>query len=208
MAVYLADTTIVSNILGGGIQNQAGAFAYAEDTIIADNSSNDFTGALNSGGYNLIKNTNGCTVTGITKGNIYNTDPLLGPLQNNGGLTMTHALLAGSPAINAGPANAAPFFDQRGVARPQGAADDIGAYEFGTVPAPALVALAPSGDGCFHVSFDGLPGFTYTLLRAASPKGPWSTLNTAVATPEGVVACTDPQPPAGCAFYRAMCSAN
>ena len=61
---------------------------------------------------------------------------MLGPLQDNGGPTFTHALLAGSPAIDArNPAapgsggNACEATDQRGVARPQGAACDIGAFE-------------------------------------------------------------------------------
>jgi hypothetical protein len=51
-------------------------------------------------------------------------DPLLGPLQNNGGPTFTHALLAGSPAINAGVAGET--LDQRGVTRVN---PDIGAFE-------------------------------------------------------------------------------
>ena len=57
------------------------------------------------------------------------SDPLLGPLADNGGPTMTHALLAGSPALDAGDN----FFgfptDQRGYARVSGPAADIGAFE-------------------------------------------------------------------------------
>ena len=56
-------------------------------------------------------------------------DPGIGPLADNGGPTLTHALLAGSPAINAASAQDCPPTDQRGVARPQGAACDIGSYE-------------------------------------------------------------------------------
>jgi CSLREA domain-containing protein len=58
-----------------------------------------------------------------------NTDPLLGPLHDNGGPTWTHALLAGSPAIDAGDDAAAPPTDQRDLARPQGPASDIGSFE-------------------------------------------------------------------------------
>ena len=54
--------------------------------------------------------------------------PLLGPLQANGGLTPTHALLAGSPALDAAPSGGETE-DQRGVPRPQGDAFDIGAFE-------------------------------------------------------------------------------
>ena len=56
-------------------------------------------------------------------------DALLGPLADNGGPTLTHALLAGSLAIDAGDPASAPATDQRGVTRPQGAAPDAGAYE-------------------------------------------------------------------------------
>jgi len=56
-------------------------------------------------------------------------DPKLGPLADNGGLTRTRALLAGSPPIDAASTPACPTFDQRGVLRPQGAACDIGSFE-------------------------------------------------------------------------------
>ena len=62
--------------------------------------------------------------------------PGVGPLANNGGATQTHALLPGSPAINAGTNSGCPSTDQRGVARPIGAKCDIGAYE-----APATLFL-------------------------------------------------------------------
>ena len=60
-------------------------------------------------------------------------DAVVGPLTDNGGLTRTHALLAGSPAIDRG--QSCPSDDQRGVSRPQGGACDIGAYEY--VPPPS-----------------------------------------------------------------------
>ena len=60
---------------------------------------------------------------------LINTDPKLGPLADNGGPTLTMALLPGSPAIDAGATVAGVTTDQRGVPRPQGAAPDIGAYQ-------------------------------------------------------------------------------
>ena len=57
------------------------------------------------------------------------TEANLGPLAGNGGPTQTHALLSGSPAIDAGNDALCPATDQRGVARPQGAHCDMGAYE-------------------------------------------------------------------------------
>jgi len=57
-------------------------------------------------------------------------DPLLGPLQDNGGPTQTHALLPGSPAIEHGSNTGGLLFDQRGRPREIGGLPDIGAYEF------------------------------------------------------------------------------
>ncbi len=67
-------------------------------------------------------------------GNLVNTDPLLDLLQDNGGSTPTHALLPGSPAIDAGGNADCPLTDQRGAPRPVGAGCDIGAFELGGVP--------------------------------------------------------------------------
>ena len=58
-----------------------------------------------------------------------NTDPLLGPLADNGGPTLTHALLAGSPAIDTALPGACPATDQLGTVRPQGLGCDVGAFE-------------------------------------------------------------------------------
>jgi len=103
----------------------------AQDSIFAGGGTNVVvSGVLISGGYNLVQNTNGCTIAGDPMGNIYGADPRLGPLQDNGGPTWTHALLAGSPAIDAGPANTPPSVDQRGEPRPSGPAEDIGAFEY------------------------------------------------------------------------------
>lgn len=56
-------------------------------------------------------------------------EPGIGPLADNGGFTPTHALLAGSAALDAAAAATCPATDQRGVTRPQGAGCDRGAFE-------------------------------------------------------------------------------
>jgi beta-glucanase (GH16 family) len=82
--------------------------------------------AINSLGHNIGRDDT-CFLTAA--GDQQNTNPLVGPLAANGGPTLTHALLAGSPAIDAGDDSACPATDQRGVARPQGASCDIGSFE-------------------------------------------------------------------------------
>ena len=67
--------------------------------------------------------------TSAGPGDIIDSGALIGPLAANGGPTPTHALLAGSLAINTASAAASPATDQRGIARPQGAGPDIGSYE-------------------------------------------------------------------------------
>ncbi|MGH2926778.1 MAG: diguanylate cyclase, partial [Solirubrobacteraceae bacterium] len=85
----------------------------------------------------------------ITGPPLSSADPMLAPLQDNGGLTETMALLPGSPALDAVPATGTvcTTSDQRGVSRPQGAACDIGAYEHappGVSPGDPT-AVSPSG---------------------------------------------------------------
>lgn len=111
---------------------------YVGNTIDALNDAGpntfpDVSGTFISLGYNIIGNGFngfGFGAVGDQVGTVASPiDPKIGVLANNGGPTQTDALLAGSPAINAGnPALGLPT-DQRGIVRPQGAAPDIGAYE-------------------------------------------------------------------------------
>ncbi len=97
------------------------------NTILAGNSPSNCSGPIIDAGHNLSSD-NSCAFTNV--GSLNNTDPMLGPLADNGGPTLTMALLPGSPAIDAGDDSAAPPTDQRGVQRPLGKASDIGAYEY------------------------------------------------------------------------------
>jgi hypothetical protein len=86
-------------------------------------------GTVTSFGNNLSSDDGGGYLNG--PGDLINTDPLLGPLQNNGGPTFTHALLPGSPAIDAGDPNFTPppSNDQRGCPRVINGRVDIGSFE-------------------------------------------------------------------------------
>jgi CSLREA domain-containing protein/uncharacterized repeat protein (TIGR01451 family) len=127
--VTFDDNTASGPDTGGNIFNDTASLSIV-NTIVAysDGDGNCFNseGSIHSLGHNLESaDTCGLSATG----DLTNTDPLLGPLQDNGGPTWTHALLPGSPAIGAGDNSACPDTDQRGVPRPQGTTCDIGAYE-------------------------------------------------------------------------------
>lgn len=112
---------------GGGIHNDADGRILMWDSITANSpNGSDCIGTVVSRGHNLDSD-GSCGLDG--PGDLPNTDPLLDQLKDNGGATLTHALLPGSPAIDAGDNGNCPATDQRGVARPKGAGCDIGAYE-------------------------------------------------------------------------------
>jgi len=136
----LGNTTVSENSassrMGGGIRNYGGTTTL-QNSIIANNSQGDnCNGTILSNGYNLSGDGT-CNFSG--PGDLNNTDPKLGPLQNNGGPTKTQALLSGSPAIDAGNPNGCTDgnghllkTDQRGKPRPDKedtGGCDMGAYE-------------------------------------------------------------------------------
>jgi hypothetical protein len=107
------------------------------------------TGAFVSPGFNLIGNNQGATNLSIN--DFQNVAANLGPLQDNGGPTLTCAPLQGSLAIGYGSSAGAPGTDQRGVPRPQGAAVDIGAVEVVTA-SPIVTGAAMLGGSGFSLS--------------------------------------------------------
>jgi hypothetical protein len=142
----LSNSTITANT--AVFDFGAGAYLVSdtdiESTIVAGNTSQDGLQASDVGGNATI------TITGANNLIFASTlpvpidtidaDPMLGPLQDNGGFSATHALLPGSPAIDHGNNVLAAVFDQRGYdettsafgyEREVGASADIGAFEFG-----------------------------------------------------------------------------
>jgi hypothetical protein len=143
--LQITSSTIVHNsasannvpAFGGGIY--ALGAATTDSSIIALNSAPigpDFTGGggLQSTGYNIIGNNADGVISARPTDQIGTPgspiDPLVDPLADNGGPTLTHALQPGSPAINRGDP-AAPPQDQRGYGR--AGVPDVGAFEFGGV---------------------------------------------------------------------------
>jgi len=127
---------------GGGLFNDQGTIRLF-NTIIAENSANASIDVGRSvGGYESLGNnlvgklaTNQVGSNWWVSSDLINIPSDLEPLADYGGPTLTHRLLATSPAINAGGnlAGSAPILDQRGAIRPQGRGFDIGAVEFGKI---------------------------------------------------------------------------
>lgn len=170
-SLRLSNTTVTGNFVtggvGGGLVVRTGTGTVdLQSTIIAVNQatvgqdisfpapatvtgSNNLVGIANSGNFTLSGSGN---KTGTFAAPL---DPLIFPLANNGGSTKTHALKAGSPAIDAGNNFAALSLDQRGQARnfddpgiPGPLTVDIGAFELKlAIAAPTITAVAINGGG-------------------------------------------------------------
>lgn len=126
---------------GGNIRNVGSGELHIGNSIVNSDSTDSTVNNLArvvSLGYNICSDEGGGAFVG--RGDRINTDPVIGPLQNNGGSTLTHGLLPGSPAIDAGDPNfnPPPFSDQRGPGynRIYNGLLDIGSIEQQPAPPP------------------------------------------------------------------------
>ena len=159
-------STIAENVtesgLAGGIHQAVGSDTQFFGTIIAGNSTGDCGGVfIESLGYNI--STGNCNLTDPT--DLPNTDPMIGPLQNNGGTTLTHEILEGSPAIDLADNEflcLSVVTDQTGTIRPvdgDGNGSEIcdtGAFEF--IPAALVPDGGDGGDGGCSLAKPGATG--------------------------------------------------
>lgn len=144
----LTNLTIAFNGAPGGLSLSGGGTSGLRlaNTILSNNTGANCTAPLPapvSQGSNL----DGGSSCGFSRpDDRSNADPLLAPLADNGGATLTHALQPGSPAIDGVASGGCPppATDQRGVSRPQGPLCDIGAFEL-EQGAPAVAALRQPG---------------------------------------------------------------
>ena len=162
--VTLSNVTITGNTAaqsGGGILAESvpftnSGYANLQTSIVAGNTAQvdrDCSGSVISLGDNLVGDATACIDFGPGKGDQEGTagsplDPKLGPLTGNGGPTPTHALLAGSPALNAG--GSCEAADQRG--QPRDAQCDTGAFEAGTACVQGGPNLCLGDGGRFKVT--------------------------------------------------------
>ena len=148
VAADFLNCTVVGNVAqtGGGLFHALGGSFNLRNTLVALNlvgftgAGPDVSGDFTSLGHNLIGDGSGSTgFTNGANGDLVGTavnpiDPMLGPLANNGGRTRTHALLAGSLAIDAGDNAGVPPTDQRGFGFPRvkdGNGDGIAIVDIG-----------------------------------------------------------------------------
>jgi len=172
-------STITENkaATGGGLAVGPGTHPVVlYSTIVAQNDdqvsgSDDIAGKVEAS-YSLVGDSTGATINDLV-GNLLGTsaspiDALLGPLSANGGPTLTHALLIGSPAIDAGDPTTFPgSYDQRGYpfervenGRGTGRQVDIGAYEVQTGSIQGQKWSDLNGDGIKDPDEPGLAGWT------------------------------------------------
>jgi hypothetical protein len=179
----------------GGIynaDNNGGATLTIGNSILKTGASGENIvtnfGTVISNGYNLSNDNGGGFLTGM--GDQINTDPMLGPLQDNGGPTFTHELLNGSPAIDAGDPNFNPnsfnppmVYDQRGTGfnRVANGRIDIGAFEVQAVPSSyagqVQQPINADGSSVFSVRRGVVPvKFTFTQGGVATCALPAATI--------------------------------
>lgn len=132
------------------------------NTVLDCNAGTNCSGFITDLGHNLSSD-GSCAFTDA--GSINNTDPKLGPLANNGGPTLTMALLPTSPAIDAGDNAAATPTDQRGFPRVVGPAIDIGAYELCYLP---VLRISQAQTGAVNILVYALPNQTCRLLSSST----------------------------------------
>lgn len=156
-AVEISNSTLTANHAeaGGGGLYLATTDSTLQSTIIYGNSVGDGDGRFAEiqvrtsvaltigGGHNLI---GAAGPSATVPGDTLQADPLLGPLAVNGGPMRTHALLRGSPAVDAGSNPQGLVYDQRGAPFPRlyGAAPDIGAFEQQAIAPPARQTPVPT----------------------------------------------------------------
>jgi hypothetical protein len=142
----IRNSTISGNRADVHAGNLYGESAQIGNTVLNAGAPENLYGGVSSLGYNVCSDNGGGFLNG--PGDQINIDPLLGPLQDNGGPTFTHELLTGSPAIDAGDPTFTPppYYDQRGPDfwRVRNGRIDVGSFEVqeGSTPTPTPTATA------------------------------------------------------------------
>lgn len=205
-SIGLINVTISGNTAsssGGGIYNQAATSTLTNVTMTGNQAPNGASIYLQAGGVSLLNTIVANSIGGTNcnddltslghnlddegscglnaAGDINGTDPQIGALANNGGPTLTHAIVQGGPAFNTASADCGGLVtDQRGVSRPQFGLCDIGAFELAPPPPPPAEGVA-RGAG-------NLGGFGAAVAAAASQQARENRARAAAVAPTPAVA--------------------
>ncbi|MGA9049677.1 MAG: choice-of-anchor U domain-containing protein [Dehalococcoidia bacterium] len=212
--VTIADNHATSaNSFGGGFSNSSASSMYFTNCIVANNTAgqSQYNNSYNGLGSGI--NSLGHNIEGGPESYFHdptdqlNNNPMLGPLQNNGGPTSTMAITSSSPAYNRGTNDGAPATDQRGVSRPQAGICDVGAYEFQSTGQPTASVNTSLGlvnfstnsgsiSGLVNLPADSMPCssggfifpfgmFSYSITNLAPGATVIVTITTPIAIPMG-----------------------
>jgi uncharacterized repeat protein (TIGR03803 family) len=193
-ACTLVNCTLASN-QPGCLLNDGGTLMLVNTALGPNVPGANCIGSISDLGHNLSSDAS-CSFTAV--GSFNNIDSLLAPLADNGGGTLTMALLPGSPCINAADSSAAPVTDQRGFPRPAGLAPDIGAYEYCFPPVLRADHSGPTG---IDVSVYGLNGQLFQLFSSTTLTN-WSPFSDYEIGPDGVIIIHDDTQSSLQRFYR------
>jgi hypothetical protein len=166
---------------GGNVARGGGSLVLMNTIVAYGASGNNGSGSIIDGGHNISSDG---SLNFSANSSLNKTDPKLGSLANNGGLTQTVALQTGSPAINTADNSECPAFDQRGKPRPFGPACDIGAFEF----EPTFTIHGRLTEGTNGVSGIAVTAGTYSVTSDTNGNYLVSNLvsNTYTVTPQPV----------------------
>ncbi len=132
---YVAQLKLTNSILSNSANSQTDLVSNAPGLLVPSNLANTATSVAAAGSAPNIVVSKAALGSGTITGSPTSVDPGLAPLASNDGLTSTHAITVSSPAYDTG--STALVADQRGTGRPQGAVDDIGAFELEAPEPPA-----------------------------------------------------------------------
>jgi hypothetical protein len=178
-------STIAENIgQGTGISGLGDTNIHLENAIIANNSGGDcyfIRPILTASG--VLDSDGSCPDAMLT------ADPRLGPLADNGGGTLTHALAFLSPAVDAGSGDDCPGSDQRGIARPYNGVCDLGAFEYREAEMGGVPPIIPNDLVIIEPEQPAVPDISVPpgIMDSACLQGLELDLETHITLPAGTV---------------------
>jgi hypothetical protein len=179
--VLLNNATVTQNVAADGAGIHSSGSLSVRNSILAENAGGNCSGTITSLGYN-IDNSAACPLSAA--GDRPNTAIPLGPMQDNGGPTFTRAITPSGPAFDNGDDASCAITDQRGVARPQSAHCDIGAFELETLGTPEST---PSSPGLTPILFKPVEFSSDRIFQGGKTCSPMTLTVAVQVTPQDLV---------------------